>query len=139
MFRLSCVNLFMSNVYKVKGLEVQIEEWGKTGSVPGHSTSSTSASPPPAASSSTITAPWYWCTSLGRGKRRWGVAIIGAAENRTREEGEVATEDLLAKRLKPAVAAAAATTPAANGRANVTGGKPITFYAFITQILVHIQ
>ena len=59
-----------------------------------------------------------------------GVAIMGAAAKRTREEGEVATEDSLAKRLKPAVAAAAATTtPTADGNANAggaAGGKPIT-------------
>jgi len=58
-----------------------------------------------------------------------GVAIMGAAAKRTREEGEVATEDSLAKRLKPAVAAAAATTSPAEGSANAggaAGGKPIT-------------
>ncbi|KAH8980106.1 hypothetical protein EDB92DRAFT_1901586 [Lactarius akahatsu] len=59
-----------------------------------------------------------------------GVAIMGAAAKRTREEGEVATEDSLAKRLKPAVAAAAASTsPAEGSNANASGGaggKPIT-------------
>ena len=51
-----------------------------------------------------------------------GVAIMCAAVKRTREEGEVATEDSsLAKRLKPAVAAAAA-----EGSASSTGRKPIT-------------
>ena len=59
-----------------------------------------------------------------------GVAIMGAAAKGTREEGGVDTEDSLAKRLKPAVAAAAATTaPAADGNANAGGAageKPIT-------------
>ncbi|KAI9449362.1 hypothetical protein BJY52DRAFT_1215953 [Lactarius psammicola] len=55
-----------------------------------------------------------------------GVAIMGAAAKRTREEGEVATEDSLAKRLKPAVAAAAATTTPAEGSANAGSGKPVT-------------
>ncbi|KAI9435095.1 hypothetical protein H4582DRAFT_2080017 [Lactarius indigo] len=58
-----------------------------------------------------------------------GVAIMGAAAKRTREEGEVTTEDSLAKRLKPAAAAAAASTTPAEGSANVggaAGGKPIT-------------
>ena len=59
-----------------------------------------------------------------------GVAILSAAAKRTREDGEVATENSLAKRLKPAVAAAAATTAlTADGNANaggVAGGKPIT-------------
>ena len=53
-----------------------------------------------------------------------GVAIMGAAAKSTREEGEVATEDSLAKRLKPAIAAAAAMTAPAAGGAG--GGKPIT-------------
>ena len=39
-----------------------------------------------------------------------GFAIMGAAAKRAREEGEVATEDSLAKCLKPVVAAAAAIT-----------------------------
>ncbi|KAH9992148.1 hypothetical protein BJV77DRAFT_1067895 [Russula vinacea] len=64
-----------------------------------------------------------------------GVAIMGAASKRTREEGEVSTEDSLSKRLKPAPAAAAttatttaATTATADGAAagSNTGGKPIT-------------
>ncbi|KAH9056279.1 hypothetical protein EDB87DRAFT_1637584 [Lactarius vividus] len=58
-----------------------------------------------------------------------GVAIMGAAAKRTREEGEVASEDSLAKRLKPAVAAAAASTSPAEGGASAggaAGGKPIT-------------
>ena len=68
----------------------------------------------------------------GRGVVRGGgsIGIHGAAAKRTCEEGEVATEDSLAKRLKPTVAAAAATTtPTADGNANAggaTGGKPIT-------------
>ncbi|KAF8265884.1 hypothetical protein EI94DRAFT_1734451 [Lactarius quietus] len=58
-----------------------------------------------------------------------GVAIMGAAAKRTREEGEVATEDSLAKRLKPAAAGATTSAPAAEGSANANapaGGKPIT-------------
>jgi len=65
-----------------------------------------------------------------------GVAIMGASK-RTREEGEVSTEDSLSKRLKPAGAAGAitpatTTTAAAEGSASAaaaggnTGGKPIT-------------
>jgi hypothetical protein len=55
---------------------------------------------------------------------------MGAAAKRTREEGEVTSEDSLAKRLKPAVAAAAATNaPVADSSAPAAGaasGKPIT-------------
>jgi nucleoprotein TPR len=39
-----------------------------------------------------------------------GVAIMGAASKRSREEGEVSTEDSLSKRMKPATAAAATTS-----------------------------
>lgn len=169
---------------KVKELELQIEEWRKTGVVPGEPTPSASA--PPATSPSTATSPSVpspttsiparggapapptrkpsvpgaaagGATQLpargrGRGTARGGsigirgaaapsagrgagvpapgaaggaggVAIMGAAAKRTREEGEVATEDSLAKRLKPAVSAAAATTTPADA---ATGGKPIT-------------
>jgi nucleoprotein TPR len=65
-----------------------------------------------------------------------GVSIMGAASKRTREEGEVLTEDSLSKRLKPAVppddaTPATATAAAAEGSAGTsaapgTGGKPIT-------------
>jgi nucleoprotein TPR len=69
-----------------------------------------------------------------------GVSIMGAASKRTREEGEVLTEDSLSKRLKPAVPPADAppattTAAAAEGSAGTsasaapgsnTGGKPIT-------------
>jgi len=71
-----------------------------------------------------------------------GVAIMGAASKRSREEGEVSTEDSLSKRMKPAaVAATTSTTPitgttgttaAADGSAAAAasgsnaGGKPIT-------------
>ena len=69
-----------------------------------------------------------------------GVAIMGAASKRPREEGEVSTEDSLPKRMKPATAAAATTsttaasttgtTAAADGSAGAgssnTGGKPVT-------------
>jgi len=71
-----------------------------------------------------------------------GVAIMGAASKRSREEGEASTEDSLSKRMKPATAAAATTpiTPttstsgtaaAVDGSASATagsntGGKPVT-------------
>jgi nucleoprotein TPR len=64
-----------------------------------------------------------------------GVAIMGAAAKRTREEGDASTEDSLSKRLKPALTATAtATTTATTGDGNAgaastgsnTGGKPIT-------------
>jgi hypothetical protein len=58
-----------------------------------------------------------------------GVAIMvqGAMAKRTREEGKVVAENSFAKRLKPAVVAAAAiTAPAAENAAG--GGKPITLH-----------
>ena len=71
-----------------------------------------------------------------------GVAIMGAASKRSREEGEVSTEDSLSKRMKPAAAAAATTsttpatsttgtTAAPDGSAGAAagsnpGGKPVT-------------
>ena len=72
-----------------------------------------------------------------------GVAIMGAASKRSREEGDVSTEDSLSKRMKPAAAttsttattSTAGTTAAADGSAGAvagasnTGGKPVTFAA----------
>jgi len=69
-----------------------------------------------------------------------GVAIMGAASKRSREEGEVSKEDTLSKRMKPTTVAAAttsaipttSTTAAADGSAGAaaggsnTGGKPVT-------------
>jgi len=63
--------------------------------------------------------------ALGTAGGAGGVAIMGAAAKRTREEGEVAMEDSFAKRPIPDVAATAATTPAADGNANAAGGKSI--------------
>jgi hypothetical protein len=65
---------------------------------------------------------------------------MGAASKRSREEGEVSTEDSLSKRIKPAAAAATTasttattsttgtTAAAADGSAgnSNTGGKPVT-------------
>jgi len=61
-----------------------------------------------------------------------GVAIMGAASKRTREEGEASTEDSLSKRLKPAAAITPTTSGdggASTGAAGSTGNpgaKPIT-------------
>jgi len=66
-----------------------------------------------------------------------GVAIMGAASKRLREEGEVSTEDSLSKRMKPATAAAATTsstpatsttgtTAAADGSAGAAAGSSLT-------------
>jgi nucleoprotein TPR len=62
-----------------------------------------------------------------------GVAIMGAASKRSREEGEVSTEDSLSKRMKPAgtsttSAGTIGTATAADGSAGATSssGKPVT-------------
>jgi nucleoprotein TPR len=72
-----------------------------------------------------------------------GVAIMGAASKRTREEGEASTEDSLSKRLKPATAATATTATAdgycgrcAGGAAagGNTGGKPSPCSAIVSSL-----